>query len=99
MAGDASRDRQNSFEGDPPSAFSPREQELFRIWDDKASWRGTIFLAYYYAASDGRIVVRRRKRWAGWSFNLAHRWTWAVMAVSAIVAFGPMFLMLHASKH
>ena len=100
MAGEGDTDGHASPNGVPiggPGAdanFTLREQELFRLWNAKESWRGTVFLPYYYVPGDGRVVVRRQKRWAGWSFNLAHRWAWPIMAVSAILAFGPMFLML-----
>jgi hypothetical protein len=72
-----------------------REERLFELWQDGASWRGNVFLPWYHCAEDGRILVPRKKRWAGWTINFAHRLAWPTMVLGAIVGFGPSLLLLH----
>jgi len=73
---------------------SERDRQLFALWSDKTNWRGNVFLPYYYCPADGRVVVPRNKRWAGWTINFGHRLAWPMMAISVIVALGPALLAL-----
>lgn len=78
----------------PPPELTGRQRRLYEFWHDKAHWRGNVFLPYYACAADGRVVVLRNRRWAGWTVNFAHRLAWPLMVLAAIIAIGPALLAL-----
>lgn len=64
--------------------------ELERLWQDPANWSPP---GIYRCAEDPRLIVPKRRRWAGWTLNFAHRGAWLVFAGSvgpllALLAFG-----------
>ncbi len=44
-------------------------EEIEKVWRDEQNWK---MWTCYYCKSDPRIVVPRRWKFLGWSFNFAH---------------------------
>jgi hypothetical protein len=65
--------------------------ELERLWQDPAHWSPP---GIYRCAEDSRLIVPKRRRWAGWTLNFAHRGAWLVFAGSVAVAVGPLLTLL-----
>jgi hypothetical protein len=65
--------------------------ELERLWQDPQYWKPP---GIYRCAADPRLVVPKRRRWAGWTLNFAHRTAWLLLLGSIVVAVGPLLLVL-----
>lgn len=62
-------------------------------WHDPGSWK---LGAIYYCAQDPRIVVPKRRKWAGWTFNYAHTGAYALtVAVLAIAVIPAAYFAAH----
>lgn len=42
-----------------------------REWRNPDNWGNPKWLGVYFSKRDTRIVVPKRKRWTGWTFNFA----------------------------
>jgi uncharacterized protein DUF5808 len=65
--------------------------ELERLWQDPRYWSPP---GIYRCAADPRVIVPKRRRWAGWTLNFAHRAAWLVLVGSVAVAVGPAVIIL-----
>jgi uncharacterized membrane protein len=65
--------------------------ELERLWQDPQYWTPP---GIYRCPADPRLVVPKRRRWAGWTINFAHRGSWLVLLGSIVVAAGPILVVL-----
>jgi hypothetical protein len=65
--------------------------ELERLWHDPRHWTaGSI----YHCAADPRVIVPKRWRWGGWTFNFAHRSAWLALVGSMVIAAGPALIVV-----
>ncbi len=64
-------------------------EDLDRLWANPNNWS-----IVYRCAEDPRVIVPRRRRWMGWTINFAHPLAWLVLLLSAVVAVGPVFILL-----
>jgi hypothetical protein len=71
------------------------QAELERLWADPKNWRPP---GIYRSVEDPRLIVPKRRRWAGWTLNFAHPAAWAVLAGSAVVAVGPVLAVLASGR-
>jgi uncharacterized protein DUF5808 len=69
--------------------------ELERLWQDPRSWSPP---GIYRSAADPRLIVPKRRRWAGWTLNFAHRAAWLVLLGSVVVAAGPAMIVLATGR-
>jgi uncharacterized membrane protein len=69
--------------------------ELERLWQDPRHWKPA---GIYRCAADPRLIVPKRRRWAGWTLNFAHRAAWLVLFGSIVVAVGPALLILAVGR-
>lgn len=60
--------------------------ELERLWSDPSHWSPP---GIYRCAEDPRLIVPKRRRWAGWTLNFAHQGAWFVLLAMGVVAAGP----------
>jgi hypothetical protein len=67
--------------------------ELERLWEDPQYWKPP---GIYRCAADPRLVVPKRRRWAGWTLNFAHRTAWLLLLGSIVIAVGPLLVILMA---
>jgi hypothetical protein len=74
------------------SAKLPRGT-LEKLWSDPANWRG---LGIYSCKEDPRILVPKRRKWAGWTLNFAHRRAWVHLIVGIGVTSTLVVLLLLA---
>ncbi len=65
-------------------------EELIRLWEDPAHWRGRL----YRCPEDPRVVVPKRTTWGGWTVNFSHPMAWWVIAASVVVAAGPILCLM-----
>lgn len=65
--------------------------ELEHLWQDPRHWTAP---GIYRCASDPRLIVPKRRRWAGWTLNFAHRAAWLVLLGSVLVAVAPVLAVL-----
>jgi uncharacterized protein DUF5808 len=65
--------------------------ELERLWQDPRHWKPP---GIYRCAADPRLIVPKRRRWAGWTLNFAHRGAWLVLLGTLVVILGPVLLLL-----
>jgi hypothetical protein len=65
--------------------------ELEQLWQDPRYWTPP---GIYQCAADPRVIVPKRRRWAGWTLNFAHRSAWLVLLGAALVAVGPTLIVL-----
>ncbi len=65
--------------------------ELERLWADPRHWKTP---GIYRCAEDPRLIIPKRRRWAGWTLNFAHRTAWLVFLGSIVVAVGPLLIVL-----
>ncbi|HET8837086.1 MAG TPA: DUF5808 domain-containing protein [Gemmatimonadales bacterium] len=65
--------------------------ELERLWQDPRYWSPP---GIYRCAADPRLIVPKRRRWAGWTLNFAHRAAWLVLLGAVVVAVGPAMIVL-----
>ena len=65
--------------------------ELERLWHDPQYWSPP---GIYRCAADPRLIVPKRRRWAGWTLNFAHRAALGVLLGSVVVAVGPAMIVL-----
>jgi uncharacterized membrane protein len=65
--------------------------ELERLWQDPRNWTPP---GIYRSAADPRLIVPKRRRWAGWTLNFGHRAAWLVLLGSIVIAVGPVLLVL-----
>jgi hypothetical protein len=66
------------------------QDALHRLWSDPAHWTST---GLYNCVSDPRLIVSKRSRWAGWTLNIAHRSSFLVLVVLALIAVLPVVLV------
>jgi len=52
---------------------------LDQLWNDPENWR---LYSIYYCKSDPRIIVPKRKKWAGWTINCAHPSAWVSLLIA-----------------
>jgi uncharacterized membrane protein len=69
--------------------------ELERLWQDPRYWTPP---GIYRCPGDPRLIVPKRRRWAGWTINFAHRASWLVLLGSIVIAVGPILAMLALSR-
>jgi uncharacterized membrane protein len=69
--------------------------ELERLWQDPRHWTRP---GIYRCAADPRLIVPKRRRWAGWTLNFAHRTAWVVLLGSIVVAVGPVLVILAVGR-
>ena len=65
---------------------------LDKLWSDPENWRGN---ACYYCKDDPRIVVYKRHKWMGYTFNAAHGSAW--LAILLIVGY-PLGMILWLAR-
>jgi uncharacterized protein DUF5808 len=65
--------------------------ELERLWQAPRHWNPS---GIYRCSADPRLIVPKRRRWAGWTLNFAHRTAWLVLLGSLVIAVGPMVVIL-----
>ena len=69
--------------------------ELERLWQDPQYWTPP---GIYRCAADPRLVVPKRRRWAGWTLNFAHRSVWLLLLGMIVVAVGPVLGVLATGR-
>jgi hypothetical protein len=69
----------------------PSREELDRLWENPENWHG---IGCYACRADPRVIVPKRVKWAGWTVNFAHRLAWPAIALSVVIALGPLLLLL-----
>ena len=57
-----------------------------RLWEDADNWR---LGAIYVCKDDPRIVVPKRLKWTGWTFNFAHRASYLLLVFVLFTAIVP----------
>ncbi|MGH7498255.1 MAG: DUF5808 domain-containing protein [Gemmatimonadales bacterium] len=60
--------------------------EFERLWSDPSHWTPP---GIYKCVADPRLIVPKRRRWAGWTLNFAHRGAWLVLLGMVVIAAGP----------
>ena len=65
---------------------------LDKLWSDPENWRGN---ACYYCKDDPRIVVYKRHKWMGYTYNAAHGSAW--LAILLIVGY-PLGMILWLAR-
>lgn len=65
--------------------------ELERLWQDPRHWTPP---GIYRCGEDPRLIVPKRRRWAGWTLNFAHHGAWLVLAGAVVIAVGPMLALV-----
>jgi uncharacterized membrane protein len=51
--------------------MASREELNDREWADPENWGGPSWCSLYFSKRDSRVLVPKRRPWAGWTFNLA----------------------------
>ena len=64
-------------------------EQLDALWRDQRYWSG---IGMYRCPDDPRVVVPKRRRWAGWTINFAHPLAFLVLAASVLIAVGPFLV-------
>jgi uncharacterized membrane protein len=60
-------------------------------WDKESNWRlGSL----YVCKEDPRLVVAKKRRWAGWTFNFAHTGSYLLTAYVLAVALAPSLYVI-----
>ena len=64
---------------------------LEKLWSDPAHWRG---LGIYSCKEDPRILVPKRRKWAGWTLNFAHPGAWVHLILGIGVTSGLVVILV-----
>ena len=65
------------------------KEQLDGLWADPANWKlGCL----YSCKEDPRPIVPRRRKWAGWTTNCAHWYSWPVLASLLLVLAAPIWV-------
>jgi hypothetical protein len=68
-------------------------EQLENFWRDPANWKAETI---YRCAQDPRVIVPKRRKWAGWTINFAHRFAWSALILIMVGMSGPLFLLAAA---
>ncbi len=63
---------------------------LDKLWNDPAHWHSPSF---YCCKEDPRIIVPKRRKWAGWTLNFAHTAAWFNLCSGVVLAVVPTWLL------
>ena len=67
--------------------------EFDNYWEDKANWKYGLF---YNCPQDPRVIVPKKPKWMGRTFNFAHRRAyWVLLAVILLVGLPYYFVMIY----
>jgi len=64
--------------------------EIKALWADPQHWRWGLF---YYCKADPRIIVPKRVRLMGWTFNFAHSRAVSLLSLTLAGVFLPFFVL------
>ncbi len=78
-----------------PQGKAQTQDELARLWADPNHWTPP---GIYRCAADPRVIVPKRRPWAGWTINFAHPAAWPVLVLAVLVAVGPPLLLVVLGK-
>src|SRR5437773_8251738 len=67
---------------------------LDKLWADANHWRAGII---YVCKNDPRVIVPKKPKWGGWTFNFAHAAAWLVLLV-CLLSISVPFLGLVAMR-
>ena len=56
---------------------------LGKLWADPTNWRADII---YVCKDDPRLIVPKRRKWGGWTINIAHASAWVLLLVVVLSA-------------
>ena len=60
-------------------------------WKDDRNWK---LNSIYVCKEDPRLVVSKKRPWAGWTFNFAHRGAYVLLVYVLVVAVVPSLYVL-----
>ncbi len=63
--------------------------DLDALWHDPKNWRLGVI---YVCRKDPRIVVSKRLKWTGWTFNFAHKGSYCLLFAVILLTIGPIFV-------
>jgi uncharacterized membrane protein len=67
--------------------------EFDNYWEDKANWKYGLF---YNCSEDPRVIVPKRPKWAGRTFNFAHRRAyWLLLAIILLTSLSYAIMMAY----
>ncbi len=64
-------------------------------WNNENNWK---FHSIYNCKDDPRLIVPKKRRWAGWTFNFAHRSAFILLGYVLIVAVAPSLYIIATDK-
>lgn len=70
-------------------------KKLTELWQDPKHWKWGVV---YYCESDPRIVVFKRPRWTGWTFNFAHRSAYLLTVAILLIALVPSITAVNQGR-
>ncbi len=65
--------------------------ENIKHWENEYNWK---FNSIYICKDDPRLVVPKKRRWAGWTFNFAHRGSSILLVYVLFVAIAPSLYII-----
>jgi uncharacterized membrane protein len=60
-------------------------------WENERNWK---LNSIYVCKDDSRLVVPKKRRWAGWTFNFAHRGAYILLVYVLFVAVAPSMVVV-----
>ncbi len=60
-------------------------------WNNDANWK---LNSIYVCGDDPRLIVSKKRPWAGWTFNFAHRGAFMLLFYVLLVAFAPSLYVI-----
>ena len=70
-------------------------EELHALWSDPRYWTPP---GIYRCPQDPRVIVPKRRQWAGWTINFAHPWATPVLVLSVVITIGPTLVLSALGK-
>ncbi len=68
-------------------------------WNNRDNWRGPRWIGFYASSRDSRVLVPKRPRLLGFTFNFGHpsaRWFLATIAAIAVLVTTAVFILERA---
>ncbi len=67
----------------------------YKHWGNKNNWK---FNSIYFCKDDPRLVVSKKRRWAGWTFNFAHKGSMILLAYVLVMAVVPSLYVVSTGE-
>jgi hypothetical protein len=63
------------------------QDQLDELWDMPSSWKSGFI---YCCKEDPRAIVPKRSKWAGWTINFAHWYSWLAILLLLVALAAPV---------